>query len=189
MAGVSRALVFFGTDCELQTGHLPLHHRFSGDTTPTHTIPWVARDATLLIHEASMGDEQEEIAKVKAHSTVGQAIQVAREYVFYLDSTLLVMLNDQHDIFHKRTKAKNLLLTHFSARYPKMPPSVVAPPEENTNEREDPTVALAFDLIEMELDQMWKMKLYLPAIEQCFRDSAEEGDEDMHAMVPGSLNV
>jgi ribonuclease Z len=83
--------------------------------------------------------------------------------------------------------AKNILLTHFSARYPKMPPSVIAPLEENTAERKDPLVTLAFDLVELDLDKMWKMNLYLPAIEKCFKDSAEEGDDDLHAMIPESL--
>lgn len=84
--------------------------------------------------------------------------------------------------------AKNVLLTHFSARYPKMPPSVIASPEENTSERKDPLVTLAFDLAEMDLDNMWKMNLYLPAVEQCFKDSSEEGDEDLHEVMEGSLN-
>ncbi|KAF9454406.1 hypothetical protein P691DRAFT_717421 [Macrolepiota fuliginosa MF-IS2] len=125
---------------------------FSGDTMPTPNIPRVASGATLLIHEASMGDEEEEkeIARVNAHSTVSQAIQIARD-----------------------TNAENVLLTHFSARYPKMPPSVVVPPEENMAEQKGPLVTLAFDLAEMDLDDMWKMNLYLPAIEQCFKDSAD----------------
>lgn len=84
--------------------------------------------------------------------------------------------------------AKNVLLTHFSARYPKMPPSVVVSPEETTSKRKEPLVTLAFDLMEMDLDNMWKANLYLPAIEQCFKDSAEEGDEDLHTAVEGSLN-
>lgn len=84
--------------------------------------------------------------------------------------------------------AKNVLLTHFSARYPKMPPSVVASTDENTIERKDPVVTVAFDLAELDLDKMWKMNLYLPAIEQCFKDSMEEGDEDLHAIVEGSLD-
>ncbi len=48
---------------------------------PTQNLPKMAFEATLLIHEATMGDDQEELAKSKAHSTIGQAIQIAREYV------------------------------------------------------------------------------------------------------------
>lgn len=77
--------------------------------------------------------------------------------------------------------ARNVLLTHFGARYPKMPPFSLAPPQEREKESHEPIVALAFDLTEMDLDRMWKMNSYLPAIKQCFQDSSEEGDQDLHA--------
>lgn len=35
-------------------------------------------NATLLIHEATMGDEEEELALKKRHSTMSQAIEVAK---------------------------------------------------------------------------------------------------------------
>ena len=41
----------------------------------------MGRDANLLIHEATMADDQAELAKIKAHSTVGQAIDIGRKYV------------------------------------------------------------------------------------------------------------
>ena len=62
-----------------------------------------------------------------------------------------------------------------------MPPFSLAPPQEREKESHEPIVALAFDLTEMDLDQMWKMNSYLPAIKQCFQDSSEEGDQDLHA--------
>jgi ribonuclease Z len=40
----------------------------------------VGKDANLLIHEASMADDQAEMAMMKAHSTVGQAIDIGRKY-------------------------------------------------------------------------------------------------------------
>jgi ribonuclease Z len=51
---------------------------YSGDTLPTQSLVRGGRDATLLIHEATMGDDEEEMARAKAHSTVGQAIETAR---------------------------------------------------------------------------------------------------------------
>ncbi|KXN86195.1 Zinc phosphodiesterase ELAC protein 2 [Leucoagaricus sp. SymC.cos] len=134
---------------------------YSGDTMPTPNLVRSSQGVTLLIHEATMGDDQEHLALEKAHSTIGQAMQTARDM-----------------------NADNVLLTHFSARYPKMPPSILAPPDENTTERKDPLVTVALDLAEMDLDNMWKMNLYLPAIEQCFKDSLEEGDEDLYAAIP-----
>ncbi|KAF9239242.1 hypothetical protein BU15DRAFT_88045 [Melanogaster broomeanus] len=58
-----------------------------------------------------------EMAAAKMHSTVGQAIDIGN-----------------------RMNARNILLTHFSARYPTMPPYVMT-----KHQPGDPTLALAFD--------------------------------------------
>ena len=55
--------------------------RYSGDTRPTDNLVRAGYNATLLIHEATLGDDQAEIAAVKAHSTIGQAIDVAKRHV------------------------------------------------------------------------------------------------------------
>lgn len=55
--------------------------RFSGDTQPTEILAEVGKDANLLIHEATMADDQAEMARIKAHSTVGQAIDIGKKYV------------------------------------------------------------------------------------------------------------
>ena len=55
--------------------------RFSGDTQPTEVLAEVGMNAKLLIHEATMADDQVEMARLKAHSTVGQAIGIGRKYV------------------------------------------------------------------------------------------------------------
>lgn len=54
--------------------------RFSGDTTPSDKLAWAGKGATLLIHEASMGDDEIETAMAsrKKHSTFGQAVDVGR---------------------------------------------------------------------------------------------------------------
>ena len=46
---------------------------------PSDTLAQVGEGATLLIHEATMGDDQEEMAYAKAHSTIGQAIDIAKQ--------------------------------------------------------------------------------------------------------------
>lgn len=56
-------------------------HRFSGDTQPTDNLVRAGRGATLLIHEATMADDQEDMAKHKGHSTFGQAITIGKRYV------------------------------------------------------------------------------------------------------------
>ncbi|KAG6872909.1 hypothetical protein C0995_005315 [Termitomyces sp. Mi166 len=126
---------------------------FSGDTEPSSSLVNAGKDATLLIHEATMADEQKQMAAQKAHSTFGQALDVSR-----------------------RMRAKHVLLTHFSARHPKMPPSAL---QGARNGDFGPIVALAFDHANFKIGDMWKTSYYLRALEQSFRATvAEEGDEE-----------
>jgi len=68
---------------------------YSGDTVgPCAELVEAATNVRLLIHEATLSDGQEEEAARKRHSTVAQALQVA-----------------------KATGAECTALTHFSARY------------------------------------------------------------------------
>lgn len=53
------------------------------------------------MHEATFDDSMEEDAMKKKHSTVGQALDIAR-----------------------RMRARQVVLTHFSQRYPSLPPPV-----------------------------------------------------------------
>jgi ribonuclease Z len=53
--------------------------RFSGDTVPSDPLICAGLNATLLIHEASMADDEKEMATIKQHSTFGQAVDVGRE--------------------------------------------------------------------------------------------------------------
>ncbi|GAX85788.1 hypothetical protein CEUSTIGMA_g13203.t1 [Chlamydomonas eustigma] len=71
---------------------------FSGDSRPTQSLVEAARNATLLIHEATFEDEMQEEAIAKRHSTTSDAMRVASQAGAY------------------RT-----ILTHFSSRYPTMP--------------------------------------------------------------------
>lgn len=45
--------------------------------------------------------------------------------------------------------------------------------------RQRPVIAVAFDHLNMTIGEMWKINHYLPAIEQSFVDTLEEGDEEM----------
>lgn len=122
---------------------------FSGDTIPTQKLVQAGAGATLLIHEATMANDQVDMARAKMHSTFGQAIDIG-----------------------KSMNAQNILLTHFSARYPKMPPSV------SERQAGDPVVAFAFDHANIKIGDMWKMGAYARAIEQSFIDIADiEGEE------------
>lgn len=71
---------------------------YSGDAMPSVYLANTGKGADLLIHEATMEDGLEDEALDKCHSTVSQAIEVGREM-----------------------QAKNIILTHFSQRYAKIP--------------------------------------------------------------------
>lgn len=139
--------------------------RYSGDTIPTQKLVQAGENATLLIHESTMADDQAEMAAAKMHSTVGQAIDIGRRYENFTAANAALLT------LFRRMKARNILLTHFSARYPNVPPSVVT--ERNAG---DPTVALAFDHADIKIGEMWKMNAYIKAIEQSFTDLEDEND-------------
>jgi ribonuclease Z len=67
---------------------------YSGDTRSTRSLVRLAKDADLLIHEATLMDELADRAKRDGHSTPSQAARIA-----------------------KQARAKRLILTHVSARY------------------------------------------------------------------------
>jgi ribonuclease Z len=46
-----------------------------------------------------------------------------------------------------------------------------------------PTVALAMDHACIRVGDLWKMATYFPAIEQSFRDIADDGDEEEEVLL------
>ncbi|XP_075999263.1 zinc phosphodiesterase ELAC protein 2 [Genypterus blacodes] len=71
---------------------------FSGDTMPCDAFARIGKDATLLIHEATLEDGMEEEAVEKRHSTTSQAIGMGMKMT-----------------------AEFIMLNHFSQRYAKIP--------------------------------------------------------------------
>ena len=71
---------------------------FSGDTRPCDSVIEAAKNATLLIHEATFEDDLQEEAEAKRHCTTKEAVNVGNAADAYCT-----------------------LLTHFSQRYPKIP--------------------------------------------------------------------
>uniref|UniRef100_A0A9J8BK35 Zinc phosphodiesterase ELAC protein 2 n=1 Tax=Cyprinus carpio carpio TaxID=630221 RepID=A0A9J8BK35_CYPCA len=71
---------------------------FSGDTMPCDAVVNMGKNATLLIHEATLEDGMEEEACEKRHSTTSQAIGIGM-----------------------KMNAEFIVLNHFSQRYAKIP--------------------------------------------------------------------
>ncbi|MBC7790167.1 MAG: ribonuclease Z [Anaerolineae bacterium] len=95
----------------------------SGDTRPCDATIEAARDADLLIHEATFADEEAPRALETGHSTAREAARVA-----------------------SRAGAHKLILTHFSARYSRDPSELVREAREEFEQ-----VAAARDGMEMEV--------------------------------------
>jgi ribonuclease Z len=72
---------------------------YSGDSSPSEEIARLARGATLLIHEATTGQELEKDANEWGHSSARQAAEIARA-----------------------AEVGELFLTHFSSRYKELEP-------------------------------------------------------------------
>jgi len=125
---------------------------FSGDTQPTLNLVRAGPKATVLIHEATMADEELDLAQMKGHSTVGQAIDIGKDM-----------------------SAQHILLTHFSARYSKMPLAVTE------RSPSDPIIVPAFDHLDMSIGTMWKMSHYIPVLERNISETTEDDDELLEA--------
>jgi ribonuclease Z len=60
---------------------------YAGDTAPAESVVEAARNADVLVHEATFAEEERERAEETLHSTAAQAAEVARE----ADVTLLAL--------------------------------------------------------------------------------------------------
>lgn len=129
---------------------------YSGDCRPSRPLAFAGMDADLLIHEATFANGMEAEASLKRHCTVGEALQVAEDM-----------------------KAKAVILTHFSQRYPKVPPVA--------SEHSAPIV-FAFDFVRVTPENLLLAADLTPAMRLLYAEDAEE-EEDIEAKdamgVPG----
>lgn len=121
---------------------------YSGDCRPSPTFAEIGKNATLLIHEATLDDELIKDAKAKKHCTMSEALGVARDM-----------------------RARRVLLTHFSQRYPKIANAYAQVSGEDAVP--DQAVVMGFDLMCVKLGDFRKAELFLPALRKLY-----EGAED-----------
>ncbi|XGW29697.1 hypothetical protein V3C99_009052 [Haemonchus contortus] len=117
---------------------------FSGDTKPCDLLVEEGQDADLLIHEATFEDGHEADALRKKHSTMGQAVEIGR-----------------------KMRARNVILTHFSARYPKVP-ALPAYLEKSGN------VGVAMDNLSVRFDQLALVPKLIPIFREVYQEELFE---------------
>ncbi|OAA50413.1 hypothetical protein NOR_00863 [Metarhizium rileyi] len=132
----------YGTQLELTSG---LRIAYSGDCRPSSAFAQACRGAHLLVHECTFGDDKQDHAKAKKHSTMAEALGIAREM-----------------------KARRTLLTHFSQRYSKADSL-----RRELVEGEEQSVLLAFDMMRVKLGDFQKAACYIPAVQKLMGNLAD----------------
>ncbi|EPY54194.1 3'-tRNA processing endonuclease Trz2 [Schizosaccharomyces cryophilus OY26] len=125
--------------CMQFTGNEGWKIAYSGDTRPSEEFIDIGKDATVVIHEATLEDSMQEIAVRKQHSTYSEALGVGQSM-----------------------NAKNIILTHFSQRYPKLPDVKLTDKHLN--------VALAFDGMCLKVYEIPKFRNYIQPLAYLFAD-------------------
>ncbi|KAG5950260.1 hypothetical protein E4U53_005328 [Claviceps sorghi] len=147
LAGIKRIPVShcwrsYATELQLTSG---LRIAYSGDCRPSRAFARACRGAHLLVHECTFGDDKQDHARAKKHSTMAEALGVAHEM-----------------------EARRTLLTHFSQRYSKGDSlrRETEPGEEGRERGEsDGCVLLAFDLMRVRLGDFQTAACYVAAVQ------------------------
>jgi ribonuclease Z len=130
---------------------------YSGDCRPSNRFAAAAKGADLLIHEATFEDGMEEEAVLKRHSTVGEAIGIS------------VAMD-----------AKALILTHFSQRYPKIPP--LNKKERDVQMLAEVPIAFAFDFLRLKQNSISLASKLTPALRLLYPGDSEVDGDDNEAL-------
>lgn len=123
---------------------------YSGDCRPSRLFAQIAEGCTLLIHEATLDDELRGDAFAKKHCTISESLDIA-----------------------KRMRARRVMLTHFSQRYPKIANELST---SAGGDVKDQVVLMAFDQMHVKLGDFKKAALFLPALRKLL-DFEGEADE------------
>lgn len=141
-----------------QSVELPVKVVYSGDTLPCQSLVDAGADATVLIHESTFEGGMEAEAFGKRHSTNQQACLIGR-----------------------LMRAKCIILTHFSQRYPKI--SMINQPGDSSNDQIPSSVRstlppiVAFDLMRCDFNRLNDSVHLTNALQQLLATQKDEEDE------------
>ena len=119
---------------------------YSGDCRPSGQLAESAKGAHLLIHEATFEDGMEAEAALKRHSTVGEALTIGKK------------MNVQGAV----------VLTHFSQRYPRIPPMP------SSSQSGGIPVVFAFDFMHLTPANIRKASLLTSAVRLLYPEDADD---------------
>ena len=136
-----------GTELELTSG---LRIAYSGDCRPSPDFAEACRGAHLLVHECTFADDKADHARQKMHSTMSEALGVAR------------------DMGVRRT-----LLTHFSQRYIKADSLRWEDDGSYGSHAGERSVLMAYDYMTVKLGDFQKAACYLPVLERVMEKTDE----------------
>ncbi|CAM9267280.1 unnamed protein product [Ectocarpus sp. 12 AP-2014] len=125
---------------------------YSGDTRPCDRLVRAGTGAALLIHEATFDDSMQQDAVSKFHCTTSEALEVGR-----------------------RMRAGEVVLTHFSQRYPRVP---VLDTERAQH------FCVAFDGMVLNGNTVGVLPAAANLLSQVLEPKAEDGDDAKEEIVP-----
>ncbi|KAE8884621.1 hypothetical protein PF005_g18931 [Phytophthora fragariae] len=131
---------------------------FSGDCRPSDKLAEKAIGAFLVVHEATFEDDLAKEAKDKAHCTMAEAIEVGRQ-----------------------AKARHLLLTHFSQRYPKMAVLSSATEDNRAADEAPMEILTAIDMLSLRFRELRQPNLMEVCTQLMTQDDEEVGDVEAAA--------
>lgn len=144
---------------------------FSGDCRPSAEFAKIGKGSTVLVHEATFENDMRHDALDKKHSTTSEAINVGLDMA-----------------------AENILLTHFSQRYQKIPVMGSGKPagqepmvSPSSSEESDDTdaapqkswaekrlrrmhVGIAFDYMRVKVGEIRHLRHFIPALTKLFSE-------------------
>ncbi len=123
---------------------------YSGDCRPSGDLVEIGRNATVCIHEATVAESEPQDALDKMHCTTGEAIMIG-----------------------KRMGAQNILLTHFSQKWSRVPEFVIEWSKHKDDTDKYGNVGIAFDHMAVKVGDMWKLPLMFSAFEVLYGDERE----------------